>query len=181
MSVMNLNCKQQGNFTIEFAIVGVIFSLLIVFSADVIIKLSLKGKLDRLSYSMANILKERTQFQKENYTLSGQEATTLNTIAKQSMRRTSQSFDGKRWGMRIEALQFDSNDNAKVIPFNRGQQKVTPSINMKSLKNLAVNTSWGRRATIYRVTMLYKTDNWFGALIGKEFNTVSSSSIIIGR
>ncbi|WP_254795850.1 tight adherence pilus pseudopilin TadF [Moritella viscosa] len=42
-------------------------------------------------------------------------------------------------------------------------------------------TSWGRRASIYRVTMVYRTENWFGALIGEEFNTVSSSAIMIGR
>ncbi|KXO09530.1 Flp pilus assembly surface protein TadF, ATP/GTP-binding motif [Moritella sp. JT01] len=178
---MNLNDKQQGNFTVEFAVVGVIFSLLIVFSADVIVKLSLKGKLDRLSYSVANILKERTQFNNDNYRLSEAETTTLNTIATQSMRRTSQNFDDLRWGMHIEALQFDSKDEPIVFPFPRGTQKITPSSDMKTLENLAVKTSWGRRATIYRVTLIYKTENWFGALIGEEFNTVSSSAIIIGR
>ncbi|SGY85494.1 tight adherence pilus pseudopilin TadF [Moritella viscosa] len=178
---MNLNYKQKGNFTVEFAIVGVAFSFLIIFSADVIVKLSLKGKLDRLSYSVANILKERTQFQKEDYTLSDKEISTLNTIAKQSMRRTSLNFDGKRWGMRIEALQFDSKDKPVVVSFPRGTQQITPSIDMDTLTNLAVMTSWGRRASIYRVTMVYRTENWFGALIGEEFNTVSSSAIMIGR
>lgn len=178
---MNLNCKQRGNFTVEFAIVGVIFSLLIVFSADVIIKLSLKGKLDRLSYSVANILKERTQLYDEDYKLSQAEISTLDTIATQSMRRTSPNFDEQRWGMRIEALQFDRNDTPEGISFDRGNQGVNPSIDMTTLANLAVMTSWGRRASIYRVTFVYRTENWFGALIGEEFNTVSSSSIMIGR
>jgi len=181
MSAMNLNYKQKGNFTVEFAIVGVAFSFLIIFSADVIVKLSLKGKLDRLSYSVANILKERTQFYNDNYTLSEAETSTLNTIAKQSMRRTSQNFDGKRWGMHIEALQFNSRDESVVVSFPEGTQPITPSIGMDSLRNLAVMTSWGRRASIYRVTMVYRTENWFGALIGEEFNTVSSSAIMIGR
>ncbi|CAM3035727.1 MULTISPECIES: tight adherence pilus pseudopilin TadF [Moritella] len=178
---MNLNYKQKGNFTVEFAIVGVAFSFLIIFSADVIVKLSLKGKLDRLSYSVANILKERTQFYNDSYTLSEAETSTLNTIAKQSMRRTSQNFDGKRWGMHIEALQFNSRDESVVVSFPEGTQPITPSIGMDSLRNLAVMTSWGRRASIYRVTMVYRTENWFGALIGEEFNTVSSSAIMIGR
>lgn len=181
MSAMNLNYKQKGNFTVEFAIVGVAFSFLIIFSADVIVKLSLKGKLDRLSYSVANILKERTQFYNDSYTLSKAETRTLNTIAKQSMRRTSQNFDGKRWGMHIEALQFNSRDESVVVSFPEGTQPITPSIGMDSLRNLAVMTSWGRRASIYRVTMVYRTENWFGALIGEEFNTVSSSAIMIGR
>lgn len=178
---MNLNSKQSGNFTVEFAIVGVMFSFMLVFSADVIIKLSLKGKLDRLSYSVANILRERTQFNNETYDLDNKEVWMLNTIAEKSLRRTSNNFDRRRWGMSIEALQFDSEDKMHVSLFRRGNQSITPHVVMSELADLAVQTSWGRRATIYRVTMMYKTDNWFGELIGEEFNAVSSSAVIIGR
>ncbi|QFI38752.1 ATP-binding protein [Moritella marina ATCC 15381] len=178
---MHLSFKQGGNFTVEFAIVGVMFSLILVFSTDVIIKLSLKGKLDRLSYSVANILRERTQFQYENYVLANKEVEILNRIAKSSMRRTSHNFDGKRWGLSIEALQFNAQNEMSVSSFRGGNQSITPYVAMNELANLAVQTSWGRKATIYRVTMMYKTDNWFGELIGEEFNRVSSSSVIIGR
>ena len=58
MNGLNLKSKQRGVFSIEFAIVGVVFSLLLAFSGDVIMKISIKGKLDRLSYSLVNVLKE---------------------------------------------------------------------------------------------------------------------------
>jgi len=181
MNEVNFKYKQKGNFTVEFAIIGVVFSLLIVFSADVIMKLSLKGKLDRLSYSVVNMLKERTQFNSENFAVTEDEASALNKIAQQSMHRTSANFDGQRWGMSIEALQFDRSDNPSVLSFSEGEQGVNNRVPIQDLGDLVVITSWGRRATIYRVTLIYKTENWFGSLIGKEFNTVSSSSVMIGR
>lgn len=73
MNDRNLKSKQRGIFSIEFAIVGICFSLLLAFSGDVIIKLSIKGKLDRLSYSLVNVLKERTQLYGMDYQLTSEE------------------------------------------------------------------------------------------------------------
>lgn len=175
--------KQKGTFSVEFAIVGVFFSLLLVFSGDVIIKLSMKGKLDRLSYSMVNILKERTQLYNEDYTITQAEASALNTISIGSLTRMSgASFEPDRLQVVVEELTFaDIGRPNGVRTFNFGRQICRLNKTLADLDHLSVVTSWDRQATLYRVTLCYETDNWVGELLGGDFRVVSSDAVIIGR
>lgn len=50
MNVTNLKYKQKGTFAIEFAIVGLFLGILLMVTIDSTIKISTKGKLDRLSF-----------------------------------------------------------------------------------------------------------------------------------
>lgn len=183
---MLLKLKQTGNFSVEFAIVGIFFSLLLVFSGDVIIKLSVKGKLDRLSFSLVNVLKERTQLYSATSQINTGEAQALQKIAENSLNRTLGTFDKSKFGILVEELTFHgigvANANA-LNPFPLGTQRCAVSQTLDKLANLSVVTSWGRQASLYRVTLCYETDNWIGDLLdtGKEFTTVSSSSVMIGR
>ncbi|PMH46900.1 hypothetical protein BCU68_01310 [Vibrio sp. 10N.286.49.B3] len=178
--------KQKGTFSIEFAIIGVFFSLLIAFSGDVIIKLSVKGKLDRLSYSLVNILKERTQFYSSDpdFTADGK---VLNKISKQSLQRTMPTFENSNYGLLIESLAFyDPDDNSTYAsPYyqslERGGNHCSVSDSLEDLESLAILSSWDRKVPLYRVTLCYETDNWIGDLLGTQFSTVSSSSFMIGR
>lgn len=175
-------CKQSGNFTVEFAIVGLFFALLLVFSGDVIIKLSVKGKLDRLSFSLVNVLKERTALYTVKYQINAAEALAMQSIAVNSLSRTLGNFDAGKFGILVEDLTFAAIDKPNPLnSFPLGEQKCAPANTLDKLANLSVVTSWGRQATLYRVTLCYETDNWIGDLLGSAFTTVSSSSIMIGR
>lgn len=174
--------KQRGNFSVEFAIVGLFFGLLLVFSGDVIIKLSVKGKLDRLSFSLVNVLKERTQLYDEDYEIKQAEAGAMQTIAVNSLRRTLGTFDTSKLGILVEELTFSDIGVANALnDFALGSQRCAVSQTLDKLANLSVITSWNRQASLYRVTLCYETDNWAGSLLDKEFTTVSSSSVMIGR
>ncbi|WP_390903526.1 tight adherence pilus pseudopilin TadF [Vibrio paucivorans] len=189
MSVMNLNCNRQagkrtqrGNFTVEFAIVGVFFALLLAFSGDVIIKLSHNGKLDRLSFSLVNMLKERTQFFSEGQDIQLQDVDDLYLIAENSLRRTLGTYEAERFGVVIESLSFRGIGEANSPrSFQFGAYQCQLSLNMTDLEELSVVTSWGRQAPLYRVTLCYQTDNWFGRLVDGDYTRVQSSSVIIGR
>ncbi|NRB42226.1 MAG: ATP-binding protein [Pseudomonadales bacterium] len=170
--------RQHGNFSVEFAIVGVVFSLLIVFSGDVIMKLSLKGKLDRLSYSGVSILKERNEFYDEDYNVTQADAEQLQVILKQSLQRTLAAFDESLLGVHIEKADFTS--AAPRDAYNIGQD-CQPATSLNELEHLSVVTSWDRQSALYRVSLCYDSDNWFGALVGENYTRVSSSSVIIGR
>lgn len=182
----NSAIKQRGNFTVEFAIIGLVFSLLFVFSGDVVIKLSYKGKLDRLSYSMVDIIKERTQLYDENYELTEHNVNTVINIARSSLARTISQFDSKKFGYLVEAVTFDSRQfpTYRVFPYAGGTSiglQCTAHQPLNEMTHLSKITTWGRRSTLYRVTLCYDTDNWIGDLLGMEFSRVQSHAVIIGR
>ncbi|WP_273860651.1 tight adherence pilus pseudopilin TadF [Photobacterium sp. GSS17] len=180
---MHLKFKQRGNFSVEFAIVGIVLSVIFVFSADVIVKLSIRGKLDRLSFSLVNVLKERTQLYDEDYEIKNiSEANIIYTIASNSLQRTLNSYESSRFGAVVEQLTFKSIGHANLPKtYIFGAYSCSLSQTIKDFEYLSVVTSWDRQATLYRVTLCYRTDNTFGSLINESYARVSSSSVMIGR
>lgn len=193
MRDQNLKTKQQGVFSIEFAIIAVFFSLLLVFSGDVIIKLSVKGKLDRLSYSLVNIIKERKQLYKNNTTITQSQTDAIYDIAKNSLKRTMSNFEENNLSILVEGQTYTSVEKddkttdyqANILQaFSKGTPdcKVTQSLDKlaKSTK-LAVVSVQDRKLPLYRVTLCYETNDWIGSKLKTSFTTVSSSSVIVGR
>ncbi|MCF1428411.1 MAG: ATP-binding protein [Shewanella sp.] len=179
---MPLISKQRGNFTIEFALLAVVFATLLIFTADMVIKLSMQGKLDRLSYSAVNILKERTQlFDTASTVVDAATAADLFTIVNNSLKRTSDNHQGKLLGATFESLTFaDSQASPSLTQVSQGGGCQLAK-DLDEFAHLSFMTSWGRRANLYRVTLCYETDNWAGELFDAQFTTVQSSSIMMGR
>ncbi|SJL82798.1 tight adherence pilus pseudopilin TadF [Vibrio palustris] len=185
--------NQSGNFTIEFAIVGIFFGLLLVFSADLIIKINMKGTLERLSYSMASVVKERTQLfntnsknDSANYKLTSDQAIDAYSITVNSLKRTLGSFNENKFGFDIQVFQRSDYGLGNIIPLDHwnsfDEKKIGIACNGgEPKKDLIFQTSWGRSATLYQVTLCYDTMNWFGGLVGKDFSRVSVRSISVGR
>ncbi|CAM3794676.1 hypothetical protein VA7868_03105 [Vibrio aerogenes CECT 7868] len=186
MNNLSMNKIQRGNFTVEFAIIGVVLSLLLTFSADVIVKLSGKGKLDRLSYAMVNLLKERTQLYEENYVPDQDSVDLIVTIATGSLQRTMGRFNPLNFGYLIESVTFDAQQNATYTTFPSGTASLSgiqcvlrePLSQMTYLSKM---TTWGRRSALYRVTLCYNTDNWIGQLLHVDFIRIQSDAVSIGR
>ncbi|MGF1756227.1 ATP-binding protein [Vibrio makurazakiensis] len=179
--MINLKSKQSGTFSVEFALLGVVFATLLIMTGDIIIKLSIQGKLDRLSYSLVNVLKERTQlYGKDNNTLTADDARALYIVAQNSLERTTGDFSQSNFSGSFEMLTFDLNGRQDTTTINEGGGcELTDTI--QDLQALSMMTSWGRRATLYRVTLCYETDNWAGELLETDFTTVQSSSVMMGR
>ncbi|EEX34230.1 MULTISPECIES: tight adherence pilus pseudopilin TadF [Vibrio] len=173
---MHLKSKQEGSFTVEFALIGVMLSFVWAFSGDIIIKMSTKGKLDRLSYSLVNILKERTQLYEAGLSITQEDALVLSNIATNSLSRTVGAFDSNKLAVVVEARTYDPQAHTDRF----GPAACQPN-GLERLDNLSVLTTWDRQAPLYRVTICYETDNWIGSLLGQEYQIVSSSSILIGR
>jgi tight adherence protein F len=190
MNCRNSQFKQRGVFSVEFALIAVFFSVLLVFSGDVIIKLSTKGKLDRLSYSLVSIIKERSKLYPVDSTLTqaeieaeadtntDAEVDDIYLIASRSLARTMGSFEPASLGMRVEQITY--NPDRQIEDVRGTGCNVNQPLNAL-LTPLGVVTSWGRNVGLYRVTLCYQTDNWFGNLVGQRYTTVSSSSVITGR
>jgi tight adherence protein F len=169
--------RYSGNFSVEFAIVGVVFSLLLVFSGDIIVKLAMKGKLDRMAYSAASIIKERTQLFEEDYTTTTTEAQNTYNYVVASLGRTLNNFDVNQFGYSLDVFTNDGTSTSKSTPYSTG---ISCTVGTPS-SDLFVTTSWGNIVTLYQVTLCYETDNWYGDLIGTTFNRVASYSVVMGR
>ncbi|GAK83915.1 Flp pilus assembly surface protein TadF [Vibrio ponticus] len=183
MKEINSISKQAGTFTIEFALVGLLLGTMFLFTADVVVKLSMKGKLDRMSYSATSLLKERTQLYSEDYLTTAADADAIFNVIQGSIERTTASYQASRFGMVIEEQTYaaDSSPNA-LKTIRRGDQLCQLDQTLGQLRNsLAVVTSWGRQATLYRVTLCYATDNMVEHVLDSGFSMVSSSSVVIGR
>ncbi|OAJ95587.1 tight adherence pilus pseudopilin TadF [Vibrio bivalvicida] len=179
--MINSKSSQRGVFSIEFALLGVVFSTILIFTADIIVKLSVQGKLDRLSYSLVNVIKERTQFYgKDNFDIDNKMVTDIYQIATGSMQRTMGSYQANNVGGEFELLKFDLNGKPSVTLISKGKG-CSLGQTISQQEGLSMVTSWGRRATLYRVTLCYETDNWAGPLFDEEFTTIQSSSLMMGR
>ncbi len=181
--MINLKSKQRGVFSIEFALVSVVLGMLLLFTMDVVVKLSMKGKLDRLSFSAVSLVKERTQLYESNYSMvEPQDAILVYNTVKNSLSRTTGNFDESSFGMRLEHQTYtDKVADIDLPMFSLGTGCVVNQ-SLSNIENgLSVVTTWGRKSTLYRVTLCYETDDMVSGVLGNGFTTVSSSSVILGR
>lgn len=181
-----LKAKQQtGTFVVEFAAMAIALGMVLAFCGDTIVRISTKGKLDRMAYSAVSIIKERTNLFDGNdfQTTDQQQFDDLSNIVKGSLSRTLFSFDPNMFGMALEVQKFDEEQNPLTLITQRNAEDegiaCTPSPVLDD--TLSVTTSQGGKASIYRVTLCYQTINWFGAVTGREYGLVSSNAVAIGR
>lgn len=171
----NLSFKQQGNFSVEFAIVGVFFALLLVFSGDIVSKISIKGKLERMAFSAVSIIKERTElFGEDVFDVTNEQAEKAYHIVQSSLHRTVGDFADDRFRFVLHVRRGNS-VRQWISPGRIVCDVSTPD------KNLNFMTTYGRDATLYQVALCYDTNNWFGDLIGEQFRMVSTKAIMMGR
>lgn len=165
--------RQRGTFMVEFALVGLVFAAALAFCTEAVISIATKGKLDRLVYSGVSLLKERTAlFDENNLTVSSAEFNQLSSIMQNSFERMTNSFDVRKYGIRLEAWTPDSDD---AVLQTGGA--LNCSAKAPLTENMSVMTSWGRRASLYRLTVCYEIPSWFS----QGQNTVQSSALMIGR
>ncbi|MCL6271464.1 hypothetical protein M3P05_16200 [Sansalvadorimonas sp. 2012CJ34-2] len=184
--------RQKGVFTIELALVGSVIILFLAFISDMVGKQALEGQLQRLSYSAASIIKERTQL----YSTSASEIDALDDvqvnqlyrIVRDSMGRTNGDFKETSLGMRLEQLKYHYDSTSKtvkpapLVSYARGLQGCQPELDLSShSSDLKVGTSDQSGATLYQVTLCYQGNNWFGSMVGEDYSTVRAYSIMIGR
>ena len=87
------------------------------------------------------------------------------------------------WGENDEwGCLFDADGTANTLVTYAEGTNCQPAQTLSSVEgDLSVVTSWGRQATLYRVTLCYETENLIANLLNAGFTTVQSSSVIVGR
>ena len=93
MRGQNLMVNQKGNFTVEFALVAIGFIWLLAMTSGIVANQSTKGRLDRLSYSIASVIKERTQLYDEKDVIDPLQIDQMYSLVEQSLTRTMGNYN----------------------------------------------------------------------------------------
>ncbi|MBY3787053.1 hypothetical protein HPQ32_01135 [Photobacterium carnosum] len=168
MKPKNLN-KQKGSFVIELAFVLMFLCLLTLFTADIAMQLFTRAKLDRVSYSLVNVLKERTRFYDGNNTLTQHDYEQLYTIAGKLLPDTN-------YGVLIKSTVSKKDINTPSM----ASVKCSPVVINPAL--IPISSLTGVKFPVYQVTVCASFNSWFGKFThGKNTFVIQSTSVMPGR
>lgn len=182
-----LKYKQKGVFTIELALVSLVFTTLLIFAADITLKYAFQAKLDRLSYSLVSLVKERTALYSDpndamhkNDLLSDAQGNELFIISLNSLKRTITNFNPNKYFIKIEEKIFTPQQKMSTFGYGGGNECFQKR-DLNKLDNLSIMSSLHNKLPLFRVTICYETENWVGTLLGITYKTIQSSSVMVGR
>lgn len=169
--------KQQGVATIELALISVFLVIILLFSCSVVLEITLKGKLDRVSFSAVNILKSNPNVLPIQ----------IYKFISQSLTRSGLSCDKKNLLVRVEVLNLNEDSKNRCVYIgNNTNIKENFGLTLKEKthldginKLLVSQTSWGQFVVLYQISVVYKFENLDINLFKNEW-FVRSNSITLG-
>lgn len=170
--------KQSGTFAVEFAVLAFGLVFVFAFCGDVVMRLSTHGKLDRIAYSSVSMIRERTALF-SGVDMTASDSTQFNdlwSIAQNSLQRVMGGYEAEKFGMVLEVLTF--NDAGVAQPLITFTDSNDSNCQVSNALGAIIADS---ATSLYRVTLCYQTDNWFGSLIGKDYGLVRSNALSVGR
>ncbi|MEZ8016819.1 tight adherence pilus pseudopilin TadF [Vibrio splendidus] len=178
----NSRLLQTGSFTVELALVLMVLCLIYLFSTDLSHKLLMQSALDRTSFALVNILKERTRY----YDGDVQDGTNLNVQQQQleDMQKLAARLLGQEADSVMINIQSLTEGEPKGDIESEALQTVNcevPEIDSETFKNL-VPVEDGVIYPLYSVTVCETYPSWFGVFTNSsETLTLSSTSVMPGR
>lgn len=192
MNVPNLWTDTRASVTIEFVFVSIAMLFFILFFADLVKVQSETGKLDRLSYSIAGVLRERVQLFSAREQLNQKDIEQVTSLARRILKDMQFSTDENVNALQVnvQELHFytssDIQNNVKSVKLykqwmsNGGNSQVChPPDNLNDLSNLSPKGSYGRWVPLYQVTVCMPSSGLFARLFSKEDKSYISSFAIV--
>lgn len=179
--------NKKGAVTIEFFFMVLLLSILFAFMADLVMLRSTLGKLDNASFSLVNILRERTQLYGGVTKLEGKDLTQFQQLAKLLLygdKNSNQKVDVvlEVWSM--------NNAGAEQVQTLGATADCTPYKPVKELKDLSPFSEIEfreRKVPLYQVTLCVNgRASLFKALLLNEatktsLGTIRSSTLAVSR
>ncbi|MBR0573537.1 MULTISPECIES: tight adherence pilus pseudopilin TadF [Pasteurellaceae] len=196
----NFTKNSRGSVTIEFVFMITLLTLMLVFMVDLALLRSNLGKIDNATYSLVNLLRERTQLygkgneslskdEKVNGKIKNKDLSDFRRLAKYMMYGDANS--SKELFIIIESLQFNEADVDKeptlVFSSLGDRNACVPATNLQLLRSIAPRSEVNERRTIplYQVTICIQDYSIFRAIIldesEKSGRLLRSSSVAVGR
>ncbi len=169
--------NQQGVVVIEFAFVFIVMTAILAFMADSMQKQAIKGKLDRTTYSVASILRERTAF------YHSEEKMTQNQVNQLSRLVTKLLPANTEFGMQVELLpflpqQYKRIDQPQMFSAGTGSIQCIPGKPLEQIQNLSPKSHL-RWMPLYRVTLCLPVGTVISGIAGTA--NIQSSVIMLSR
>ncbi|QLB12347.1 tight adherence protein F [Bisgaardia hudsonensis] len=183
--------QQQGAITIEFLLITIVLLLILVFMADLAILRSNLGKLDNATYSLVNILRERTQLHNNSEEITANEADQFKKLAKKLIYDDVNTQ--KEISVILESLSFATPRSAQDDPaatyktFGDNNSDCKPYMSLNGLKSIAPRSESknGRKIPLYQITICIPNYSLFKAVTLNDRNQskqmIRSSSATVSR
>lgn len=188
LSVLNLYTDRRAAVSVEFVLISLMLILFIVFLSDLMLRQATIGKLDRVSYSVASVLRERIQLFDARETLNQQDVDLAARLAARMLKDMHNDIDLSRLQLTVEELHFADplrlNDTRKQVKRYRSwhsgsAEQCKPPQPLNQLTQLTPRGSYGRWVPLYQVTVCLPNISWFTRLTSREQQTVLSSFAIV--
>ncbi|WP_145509434.1 MULTISPECIES: tight adherence pilus pseudopilin TadF [Yersinia] len=180
---INIIKNTHGAIIVEFVFVIFIMTIFIKTLISVSNYYSNVGKLDRISYSLAGIVRERARLYNNDYILTQEKVNQIKQLADNMLLNSGNPVHNL--AINIETLHFNqtessavtskSIDNTKSLSFNVGTCE--PNRPLNELAQLSTFSNAGRWIPLYQVTLCLSSAPGSGTL----FAPIKSSSITIER
>lgn len=178
----NFILNRCGAVIIEFVFVVFIITLLIKVLITVATYQSTVGKLDRISYSIAGIVRERERLYGGNEKLSQAQYNELTELTKKML--SDSGLSNRNLTMKIESLSFKNATGLKEPDIHNTLGSCEPPRSLKDMTQLSPYSNSGRWVPLYQVTLcLLPTASWYNTLFnqGGTATPIKSSAVTIGR
>lgn len=191
-NVHSLCINNNGSVAVEFSFVMLFLFAFIFFMIDLVLKQALVGKLDRVSYSVAGVLRERTQLYQSRELLNQNDVQEMLELSRRMLKDMNSSVDLSRMGVTVEEVHFmqpyDLRDDTMTIRYNNtfsagNSAQCAPPQTLTSLRGLSPKGSYGRWVPLYQVTVCLPAANFFSRFInmGSGSSVMTSFAITMAR
>ncbi|MGC7589352.1 tight adherence pilus pseudopilin TadF [Bisgaard Taxon 46] len=188
MSVQNFRSNiirfyknKSGSVTIEFVFMLMLLTFIFAFLADLVILRSTTGKLDNTSYSLVNVLRERTQLYERNYTITDEDYRQYEQLAKQLV------YGDKDSTKPLKIVLEYWSENEKITLPNSPDSSCKPYRKLESVSYLSPKSEINneRKIPLYQVTLCVETHSFFKAILldksSHSLGWLRSSSMSVAR
>lgn len=177
--------QTQGSISVEASIVFGLLILFIVLVSDTGRALINQGKMERLSYSIASIVRERSLY-KNVQELTSDEAAQAYRI----LEKLGEDYLPKnsKLSAKIEVLYFDDSKSNPPKPknsttFDYGDLSCSTPNDIKDIANLSVLNNHEKFSSLFRVTVCIQQKNVFLPVNNLVSSIIKpeASSVVLGR
>lgn len=185
----NVISNTHGAVIIEFIYITFIIIILIkilIFTSE---HYSTIGKLDRISYSLSGMIRERTRLYGGDSKLTEEQVSQLRVLAHKML--SNSGLSESNVAITVETIHFNPTQSSEVehkvindtksLSFSIGSCE--PDKPLKALTQLSPFSNAGRWIPLYQVTLCLPASTWYNALFNQGGNTnyIKSSSMTIER
>lgn len=182
----NFILNRCGAVIVEFVFVVFIITLLIKVLITVATHQSTVGKLDRISYSIAGIVRERGRLYGGSEKLSQAQYNELTALTKKML--SDSGLSNRNVTMKIESLSFTNATGLKEPDTHNSPEYYSgsckPTRSLKDMTQLSPYSNSGQWVPLYQVTLcLLPTASWYNTLFNQGGTPIpiKSSAVTIER